>query len=202
MAYYEEKKTMKNIVKHLERYIHGIEIDKNSVIKTIINLNLVLKQFDIEENVKWDIKNSDTLNIENYNNKMDYVVGNPPYIRIHNLSFDYKKYNFSNKGMTDMYIIFFEIGLKMLKSSGQLIYITPNSYFISKAGSILRNFLFNNKMIKQILNLKYYNPFNVATYTAITHITKKNIIKLVILNMIVIYWRVKKLLIYQLKSVI
>ncbi|MEJ3568453.1 Eco57I restriction-modification methylase domain-containing protein [Ureaplasma parvum] len=63
---------------------------------------------------------------------MDFVIGNPPYVRIHNLIKEpnlIKNYLFSNKGMTDLYIIFYEIGIKMLNKNGILCYITPSSFF-------------------------------------------------------------------------
>ena len=56
---------------------------------------------------------------------MDYVLGNPPYVRVHNLgdSFDLiKNFLFAQNGMTDLYIVFYEIGLRMLNKDGILGY--------------------------------------------------------------------------------
>jgi adenine-specific DNA-methyltransferase len=61
---------------------------------------------------------------------MDYVVGNPPYVRVHNLRENYediKAFSFSKKGMTDLFIVFFEIGFKMLNKTGKMSYISPTS---------------------------------------------------------------------------
>ena len=74
----------------LETYIHGIELDEVEVIKCKDNLDQLVKKFGLE-NVNWDINQGDTLKVTRYSNKMDYVLGNPPYVRVHNL-----KENFDN----------------------------------------------------------------------------------------------------------
>ncbi len=163
----------KGIENYLGKYIHGIELDKKASNECIKNLNTILLNFNIKEKIDWNIENQDTLKTYKFNHYMDYVIGNPPYIRIHNLKMNYKSFAFSKNGMTDLFIIFFEIGLRMLNKGGQLIYITPNSYFTSNAATTLRKHLYSKKMIKQIVNLKHYNPFIASTYTAITHISNE-----------------------------
>lgn len=110
---------------------------------------------------------------------MDFVVGNPPYVRVHNLenTFDMaKSFSFAQDGMTDLYIVFYEIGLKMLNENGVLGYITPSSYFNSIAGSHMRKVFVENNLIDQIVDLKHFQAFNATTYTEIT-ILKKFVLK-------------------------
>ena len=86
------------IKKHLEIYIHGIEIETTEQKKCIDKLNGVVSDFGIDK-VEWDIICGDALSIDKYNGKMDYVLGNPPYVRVHNLgdSFDdIKAFSFAN----------------------------------------------------------------------------------------------------------
>lgn len=62
------------------------------------------------------------------------MLGNPPYVRVHNLgeSFDeIKTYACAQNGMTDLFIVFYELGIRMLNATGVLGYITPSSYFNS-----------------------------------------------------------------------
>lgn len=112
-------------------YIHGIEIDPIECDKCIANVRLIAQQFNIPE-VVWDIRCADTMDVHDYDEKMDFVLGNPPYVRIHNAG-DFvdriKQYSFAQTGMTDFYIVFYEIGLKMLNKKGVLGYITPSSFF-------------------------------------------------------------------------
>ncbi len=166
------------IVKDLENFIHGIEIDYNAHEICINNLNNLLNEFGIKEIVKWDIIRGDTLQIEKFNKKMDYVIGNPPYIRIHNLTFDYRKYSFASEGMSDLYLIFFELSIKMLNDLGEIIFITPNSFFTSKAAKKFRKHLIDNNLLRAIVDLGHFNPFkNINTYTAITWISNKKSLK-------------------------
>lgn len=83
--------------KELELYIHGIEIDYNAYLKCIEILNNITSDYGIS-NIKWDIKNEDTLFNNEYYGKMDYVIGNPPYVRIHNVKElnKMKSFSFSN----------------------------------------------------------------------------------------------------------
>ena len=164
---------------HLETYIHGIEIDNGAFNECINNLNTMVLQYGIN-NVKWDIKCGNALKIyKKYINKIDYVIGNPPYVNIHNLS-DNKKliknFQFCKKGMTDLYIAFFEIGIKMLKNNDNstLCYITPNGYLNSLSGKDLRKYIKDNNMLVTLLNFGHNQVFNASTYTSITLLKKSN----------------------------
>ena len=162
-------------IKHdLEYYIHGIEIEKTEYQKCIDNLNKITELSNIY-NIKWDIKNADTLTVQDYNGKMDFVVGNPPYVRVHNL-LDYssvKQFYLTQQGMTDLYIVFYEIGINMLNKTGVLCYINPSSLFNSLAAKLLRKNLIQNKLLKKVIDLKHKQIFNATTYTAIILLTQE-----------------------------
>ncbi len=174
--YKNKNGSLKLIEKSLEKYIHGIELDKEVYDICINNLNKVVKEHKLG-NIKWDIINENTLLVEKYNGKMDFVIGNPPYVRVHNLEEQYeyvKKYKFCDRGMTDLYIVFFEIGLKMLNKNGILSYITPNSFYNSVAGKVFRNYIQNEKNLEVLMDLGHYQPFSVMTYTTITKFKNNN----------------------------
>ena len=111
---------------------------------------------------------------------MDFVIGNPPYVRIHNLKTNknlLREYLFNNRGMTDLYITFYEIGLRMLNDTGCLTYISPSSFFTSLAGRTMRDYLYRNSLITKLCDLKHFQPFAATTYTTIVVLNKKNINK-------------------------
>ena len=158
---------------YLETHVHGIEIDEPAYNEAINRLNKIATEHNIS-NVKWDVRNSDALRTTDFDNSMDYVVGNPPYCNVHHMSkenYDLLKteFFFCSDGMTDLYIGFFEKGIQMLNSNGILGYITPNSWLTSKAGYWLRSHLYDHNSLQKIYNFDTDKLFNDATtFTCIT----------------------------------
>ncbi len=163
------------LLKHeLETYIHGIELDPVAYNECIANLNDLVKDSDIK-NIHWDIINADTLSVNQFDGKMDFVVGNPPYVRVHNLeNYDaVKKFKFAEGGMTDLYLVFYEIGFNMLKKGGKLCYITPSSWINSVAGSVLRRYALDTHSLVRLIDLEHYQAFDATTYTMISLFQKE-----------------------------
>ena len=154
----------------LSRYIHGIELDREAYECCIANLNDLSAELGIGE-ISWDILNANALTTTLFDNSMDYVIGNPPYVRVHNLDNSYsevKKYSFASGGMTDLFLVFFELGFKMLKTGGRLCYITPSSWLNSVAGSKLRDYIRHNRCWRSAIDLGHFQPFKATTYTLIS----------------------------------
>ncbi len=169
--------TFEDLKYQLKTYIHGIEIEPVEHKKCLENVNAIAKKYGITTDVSWDIICADTLTIDKYNGKMDFVLGNPPYVRVHNLddSFDMaKKFSFAQDGMTDLYIVFYEIGLKMLNKNGVLGYITPSSFFNSLAGNYMRKYFVQENLIEKLVDLKHFQAFNATTYTTIVILNKQH----------------------------
>lgn len=164
-------------LKHdLEKYIHGIELDTRECEACIHNLNEIATGFGLS-GIHWDIINGDTLTICKYNEKMDFVFGNPPYVRVHNLENSYdavKKFKFAEGGMTDLFIVFFEIGFKMLTKVGLMCLITPSSWLSSLAGRYLRQFIHTHQFLSGVIDLEHFQPFQATTYTFISRFSKSN----------------------------
>ena len=173
----ENNVSLDELIIELETYIHGIEIEPVEHKKCLDTLNDLVREYGFTTEIKWDIICSDALLVDKYNNKMDFVLGNPPYVRVHNLedTFDMaKKYSFAQDGMTDLYIVFYEIGLKMLNENGVLGYITPSSFFNSLAGNYMRKYLVQGDLIEKLVDLKHFQAFNATTYTTIVILNKKH----------------------------
>lgn len=170
------KKNIKksDIKKELEVYVHGIEIKETERNKCIENLEKIVSTYGLY-NVEWDVICADALQEEKYNGKMDFVLGNPPYIRVHDLgdSVDkVKSFSFAQKGMTDLYIVFYEIGIKMLNEKGVLGYITPSSFFNSVAGDFMRRELIEKNLLSKVVNLRHFQVFKATAYTTIVLLDK------------------------------
>lgn len=174
-AYIDTYGNNNELKNELETYIHGIEIDEVCWGLTIVNLNRVGLRYGLE-NVEWDIRQEDALEVDDFNGKMDYVVGNPPYCNVHDFGEKYKtikRFSFAQGGMSDLYLVFFEIGINMLNETGKLGYITPSSWTASIAGKPFRRYLIENDILSEVITLGHERVFpNVTTFTIVTIIDK------------------------------
>ena len=166
-----------NLKDELEQYIHGIDIDDNLVNDCISTLNNICSNYGVFD-IQWDIKQGNALTETRFNKRMDFVIGNPPYVRTHNLNQSYdmvKNFMFTQDGASDLYLTFFELGINMLNKTGRLCYITPSSWTTSKTGKIMRTYFKNNKLIKRIVDMESHEIFdNVSVYTMITLLDKSH----------------------------
>ncbi len=156
--------------KDLETFIHGIEKDPVAYKECLNNLNTFAKQYGVND-VKWNIICGDALQQEHFYGLMDFVVGNPPYVRVHNLDETYsnvKQFTFAQNGMTDLFLVFFELGFKMLSKKGKLCYITPSSWLNSLAGSTLRKYIKIYGNLVKLIDLEHFQAFDATTYTIIS----------------------------------
>ena len=105
------------------------------------------------------------------NGGFDVVLGNPPYVRqelIKSMKPYLKKRFEVYHGVADLYCYFFERGLRLLKSSGRLGYISSNTFFKTNSGKPLKNFLRENASIESVINFGDIQIFEgVTTYPAI-----------------------------------
>jgi type I restriction-modification system DNA methylase subunit len=77
----------------------------------------------------------------------DVVIGNPPYVRIQaikewapvEVEFYKAKYKTAKTGNYDIYVVFVEKGISLLKKSGMLGYILPHKFFQAQYGEPLKN---------------------------------------------------------------
>lgn len=148
VEYIQSGKYVKQLIKELETYVHGIEIDKECYDDCIKNLNRVVeRRFGYGVKCNFDIVLADALTCDKFDGKMDFVIGNPPYINCHNFDDNrstIKGYSFCKEGMADIYLAFFEKGFKMLNKNGKLCYITPSSWTTSLSGSEFRKYIVNS----------------------------------------------------------
>jgi len=103
----------------------------------------------------------------------DYVVGNPPYVRIQNLPDQQKEvldelYE-STTGNYDLYCPFYERGLNWLEEdTGRLGYITPNQFMVTDYGEGLRRVLRREATLDEVYDFRDSGVFADATnYPAI-----------------------------------
>ncbi len=109
----------------------------------------------------------------------DYIVGNPPYVR--NKEIDEKadrvyRGNYRTaKGKYDLYCLFFEKGLNILKEDGKMGLITSNRFFWTDYGTELRDVIRKRSKIISIVDLQTAEPFpSTNIYPSILILKKKS----------------------------
>lgn len=111
------------------------------------------------------------------NQHADYIVGNPPYIRLQNLPpayrDDIKKHYISATGRFDIYVCFIEAASKLLKDNGTFCLITSNKYLTTNYGAGIRKYLTDNIYIKQLIDLFDTKLFKASVLPAILVCQKK-----------------------------
>ena len=165
-------------------YLYGVDIDSNAIDRIKSLLSLVVLMNSEEEKCNFNFICADTLDKNTYDrlhklckNGFDCVVGNPPYVRNKNMCPDTKNHladwASSSVGNADLYIPFFEIGVKLLSDNGNLGYISPNSYLQGVNGRGLRKYFSAEQHQLRIIDFRDSQVFeNVTSYTCITLIDK------------------------------
>ncbi|WP_439558698.1 HsdM family class I SAM-dependent methyltransferase [Dyadobacter sp.] len=154
------------------RQIHGWDIDPLAIAACKANLETLLKPLDIS--VSWNLSVRNALTQKAKKHRFDFIVGNPPYIRIQHLEEQQRTYikahyAFCRSGSTDAYVAFFELAATLLSENGICGFITPNSFFISETGRPLRSYFQEQQNLIHITNFAEISVFeNASTYTAIT----------------------------------
>lgn len=146
--------------------IIGIEYNK-TIYDNIKNLEIKNNSLTIlnEDYLKFDIEN---------NNLFDLIIGNPPYYVITGNNKEYKKYKDYYDGRTNIFILFIIHSLKKLNKNGILAFILPKNFLNCQYYNKLRNHIYTNYKIIDIIDCSNYNYIETAQETII-FIIKNNI---------------------------
>lgn len=110
------------------------------------------------------------------------IVGNPPYIRIHNLVDYYPgevkyiqgHYAAASFGKVDIYVTFIEKGLELLKPAGRLGYIVPNKFMQADYGVGVRKLLARTGALAELVDFGNQQVFDGATtYTCLLFLSSE-----------------------------
>lgn len=164
----KEKRDNRFIATFLRENLYGFELDRNESRKAACNIAnaagergvvLGLDDFHIIAGDAFESAPS-------FYRFFDFVIGNPPYVRIHNL--EEKPDSPYIEGMCDLYLAFYDLGQRLLNDSGRLVFIAPSSWMTSRAGEPMRADLRQSERISALLDFEHYQVFDNATaYTAI-----------------------------------
>lgn len=108
----------------------------------------------------------------------DFVIGNPPYIRLEDVSAEKSRFyrgSFSAmRGRADIYIAFYQAALLQLKPGGVCAYICADRWLLNEYGASLREFITDGFAVNYIVETHDVEAFEdaVSAYPAITVISK------------------------------
>ena len=109
----------------------------------------------------------------------DVVIGNPPYVQIQKFTAAHKAAWVEQKfktyaAMADIYCLFYERGVRLLKDGGHLSYITSNKWMRAGYGEALRQYLANDVETQSVMDFGMAQNFGAATtYTCIVQLAKR-----------------------------
>ena len=111
--------------------------------------------------------------------KFDYIIGNPPYVKIQNLPkhtvtrivSEYPKFMHGN---INLYAYFIIKCLGLLADKGKLIFIIPNTLFFNKSLRSLKQYLLDQRLLEHLVDFGDEQIFeHVLTYTCIIVLSKR-----------------------------
>jgi adenine-specific DNA-methyltransferase len=107
----------------------------------------------------------------------DIVIGNPPYLQLAKLKDDaLAKAGFETFDKNgDLYCLFYEIGIRMLRKNGVLTYITSNSWLQTQYGYALRKYFIENTNPLVLLNFTDQQLFETAIVETNIILLKKSV---------------------------
>ena len=165
----ENKFQIDEIVDLKDKYINTYSYkDKKSLKKKII---------EIEKSI---FKNNNHVDFNIYFNDIqkgfDLVISNPPYVRIHKQDKDKKSFYKNNYKAAhkdyDLYVLFFERSLQILKEDGVLTFITPDKFLVRDYGEKIREILLQHQITELVDISRAEDAFNAAVYPLISTIVK------------------------------
>jgi len=110
------------------------------------------------------------------NDGFDIVIANPPYVNVEKIDKSIKKNIKIFKTAYqkyDLYVLFYEKGIDLLKEKGILTFISSNKFLSQGYGLLLRK-LFLKYQINQIINFNYDIFESAVVRTCIFQLIKKN----------------------------
>ncbi|MGE3526042.1 MAG: class I SAM-dependent DNA methyltransferase, partial [Gemmatimonadales bacterium] len=109
--------------------------------------------------------------------QFDYIVGNPPYVPITGLSTAereaYRRRFTTATGRFDLYTLFFEQALRLLKPGGRLVFVTPEKFSYVESAGRLRSKL-SEAGIREIEFIAESTFGDLVTYPVVTTIDRNH----------------------------
>lgn len=110
----------------------------------------------------------------------DFVLGNPPYIRLEDVpsarSAAYRRACPTMRGRSDIFVGFIEMGLRILKPDGVLGFIVADRWMHNQYGADLRRLVSSSYAVEAVVSMHDVDAFeeSVSAYPAVTVIRRRD----------------------------
>ena len=150
-------------IKNGNSLVDGTYAQLNRAVYTDISLMNKIKMFD------WHSEFGDR--------GFDAIIGNPPYIQLQSIEHDadiLERMEYETYARTgDIYCLFYEQGMNVLKENGCLCYITSNKWMRAGYGENLRNYFATKTNPTLLVDFAGVKIFDAATVEANILLTNK-----------------------------
>ena len=151
---------------------HNAEYTRKAVMDTLLAMG---EPNEVAERLSGEwVRTDDFLLADHRGLQADFVVGNPPYIRLEEVPTEvsdaYRRELPTMRGRADVFVGFYERGLSVLAPDGRLAFICADRWMRNQYGERLRSLVVDNYAIDSLVVLHDVDAFEdpVAAYPAIT----------------------------------
>ena len=133
-------------------YLTCYETDKQVLSLLRTNLELVKSEYGVYYEIRQDNYITSQTFEDGYlfgeeKNAYDYIIGNPPYLKISKDANEAKMMPSVCYGAPNLYFLFWAMGIHNLKQNAELVYIVPRSWTSGAYFKHFRQYLFANCVI-------------------------------------------------------
>jgi adenine-specific DNA-methyltransferase len=143
-----------------------------------------LVEAGVADSTAWDLAEGwvtagDFLLTDHVEQSVDFVLGNPPYIRLENLpagrNAAYRRACTTMRGRSDIFVGFIEMGLRLLRPDGALGFIVADRWMRNQYGAALRAFVAEQFSVDAVIEMHDVDAFEeeVSAYPAVTVIRRR-----------------------------
>lgn len=149
---------------------HHVEATKEALVEVLLGWHF--DEAEAQSLVSLWVNCGDYL-LEEIDERFDFIVGNPPYVRIEQIAVElqeeYRRRFQSLYDRADLYVAFIERSLNLLSAKGLLSFICADRWILNKYGSALRRILSERFSIRCYVDLHRASPFesDVIAYPSI-----------------------------------
>lgn len=173
--YVKDKKGLKEQIEDLEWKLIETNLYKNNELLKIEEI----KKLQGKNQKPYFIWKLEFGEVFRDNGGFDIVIGNPPYLRVQGIKeFNpelveiYKDKYKSATGSYDLYVLFTERALQLVKNNGIVNFIMPHKWTNASFGKGLREVIGLGKYMSKFISFGSYQVFNASTYTSLIWLKK------------------------------